>query len=179
MSLRTKIINIWGSPGVGKSTLAAEIYVELKKQNKSVELVTEVAKDYVYRGQRPTKDEQLSIATKQLYVESLKYNKVEFIITDCPVLLPYFYLETNHNIHLTYPFLSFYNHSLSINGIKSYDFLLERYFEYDPNGRFETENESEILDQKLYKFLDKLNISFNSFEPSSLVKTVIVGSFNE
>ena len=46
--METKIINIFGNPGSGKSTIAAYLFTELKSRNIEVELVTETAKDLVY-----------------------------------------------------------------------------------------------------------------------------------
>lgn len=59
--MKTKIINLIGGPGVGKSTLAAEIFAELKKKGKSAELALEYAKDQVW-------DENLRILKDQLYI---------------------------------------------------------------------------------------------------------------
>ena len=39
-----QIINIWGGPGVGKSTAAAGLFYEMKKLQLNVELVTGVRK---------------------------------------------------------------------------------------------------------------------------------------
>lgn len=42
------IINLYGSPGSGKSTAAAYIFSKLKMKGVECELVTEVAKDLVW-----------------------------------------------------------------------------------------------------------------------------------
>ncbi len=41
-------INLFGGPGIGKSTLAARIFTHLKQAGKSIELVQEFVKQYVY-----------------------------------------------------------------------------------------------------------------------------------
>ena len=46
------IINIFGGPGVGKSTVAADLFVIMKKEGYSVELVTEYAKELTYEKKR-------------------------------------------------------------------------------------------------------------------------------
>ena len=46
--MKTKIINIFGNPGSGKSTIAAYLFTALKSRNIEVELVTETAKDLVW-----------------------------------------------------------------------------------------------------------------------------------
>ena len=46
--MKTVVINLFGGPGCGKSTIAAELFAILKKQGYEVELVTEYAKDKVW-----------------------------------------------------------------------------------------------------------------------------------
>ena len=45
---KTLIVNLFGAPGCGKSTLAAALFSELKKAGFNAELVTEYANDKVY-----------------------------------------------------------------------------------------------------------------------------------
>lgn len=152
--MKTKIISIYGAPNAGKSTLAAEIFAFLKKQNKSVELVTEVAKDYVYTGLYPDKYEQIKIASKQLYNEALKYGKVEYIVTDCPIYLPYFYLQYNHGIYITGSFCQYYTLLTALDNIEHINFYLESNYEYQQQGRFETKEQSDNLNKALKLFLN-------------------------
>lgn len=44
------VINLFGAPGAGKSTLAADIFSKLKRRQVKCELITEFAKDCVYEG---------------------------------------------------------------------------------------------------------------------------------
>jgi adenylylsulfate kinase-like enzyme len=41
------VINLFGGPGTGKSTLAAALFTDLKMKGINAELVTEFAKDLV------------------------------------------------------------------------------------------------------------------------------------
>lgn len=50
----TTYVNIFGGPGVGKSTTAADLFVAMKKAGYNVELVTEVAKDFVWEDRSTT-----------------------------------------------------------------------------------------------------------------------------
>lgn len=47
-SRHSTVINFWGAPGSGKSTAAAELFVQMKKDGANIELTTEYAKDLVY-----------------------------------------------------------------------------------------------------------------------------------
>lgn len=82
----TTVINYWGGPGSGKSTRAAEHYVALKKAGHSVELVREYAKDLVYKGEI-AETPQAKITGQQCIRQYRLYRKVDFIVTDSPVLI--------------------------------------------------------------------------------------------
>lgn len=99
--IKTTIINIYGAPGAGKSTLAAEIYAELNKRGESVELVREVAKQWAWKGVKPTVFEQIYITAAQMLQETSLYGKVEYLVTDSPIQLGDFYnIYYNNNLAL-------------------------------------------------------------------------------
>ena len=60
-----KVINLFGGPGVGKSTTASGLFYEMKKARLEVELVTEYAKDAVWEGRTSLLDDQIYIFAKQ------------------------------------------------------------------------------------------------------------------
>lgn len=84
-----KVLNLYGGPGSGKSTRAAELFAFLKKKGNDVELVTEYAKEMVYENRLDV------LASDQLYVfakqnrklERLRKAGLEYAITDSPLLL--------------------------------------------------------------------------------------------
>lgn len=81
-------INIYGNPGVGKSTLAAFLYTELKQDGYNIELIREYCKDWAYEGKPIEGWDQLYIFAKQVHSEyRLLTNGVEHLVTDSPVLL--------------------------------------------------------------------------------------------
>ena len=51
MEKKTLIVNLFGGPGTGKSTMMAAIFAELKWQNIMSEMVPEIAKKYVWRDE--------------------------------------------------------------------------------------------------------------------------------
>lgn len=61
----TKIINIFGGPGVGKSGIAAGVFSKMKANHIQVEFAAEVAKDYVWEERfNVLKNDQLAIFAK-------------------------------------------------------------------------------------------------------------------
>ena len=65
------IVNLFGAPGAGKSTLAAYIFSKLKMRDINVELITEFAKDKTW-------EKNFSALKNQAYM----FGKLGFAITD-------------------------------------------------------------------------------------------------
>lgn len=87
----TKIINLYGGPCAGKSTLAAELFYNMKMRHMDVELVTEYAKDLVWEENtfklQASLETQLSILSEQALRIKRLQGKVDYIITDAPLLV--------------------------------------------------------------------------------------------
>ena len=88
----TYVINLIGSPGSGKSTLAALLFGEMKKLGYSVDLVTEYAKELVWEERNATFDDELYIFAKQNHRIFRLNEKVDFIVTDAPLLQKLYYM---------------------------------------------------------------------------------------
>lgn len=91
--MKTLVVNLLGAPSSGKSTLAAQLYAELSKRGHLAEYVTEVAKDLVW-------DQRHNILQYQHLVFGLQHQKldrligkVDFVVTDSPLLLSKYYNE--------------------------------------------------------------------------------------
>lgn len=84
-------INLFGGPGVGKSTLAARIFAALKAEDANIELVTEFAKLRVYEN-RPIRGwDYVSTFAAQHRAEQRFLEGGTTIVTDSPMLLQCFY----------------------------------------------------------------------------------------
>lgn len=91
----TKCINLFGAPNSGKSTLSSELYSILKKRGISCELVSEYAKDLIYRENMLELLDQLKVLAEQHYRTRVLDGKVEYIINDAPFLSSAVYFEIN------------------------------------------------------------------------------------
>lgn len=147
---QTLVVNLFGSSGLGKSTLAAEIFVDLKKSGASVELVTEYVKSWAWEQRSPVGlENSLYIFAKQLRREAILYGKVDTIITDCPLGLcaayEQFYEPGRTIVHDL--FRATRKHQIDSGRVKHLDFHLMRQFPYKKEGRYETEEEALRVDQ--------------------------------
>lgn len=89
----TKIINLFGGPGAGKSTTAAGLFYRMKKSGMSVELISEYAKDLVWSESLKVLEDQVYVAAKQNRKQHRLLGKVEWIITDSPIVLSAYYAK--------------------------------------------------------------------------------------
>lgn len=173
MKLKT-IINIFGGPGVGKSTVAAGLFSLMKKEGYNVEFVTEYAKELTYEGRyNVLEQDQLYIFAKQhRKILRLKY-EVDYIISDSPLLLSVVYSELNpYNIHdhelfkkLVYDINSKY-HNLNI--------FLKRNgkHEYKQEGRYQDKEGAMFVDKAIESVLSKQNdkITFINYDDKTVLQ---------
>lgn len=157
--MKTKIINLYGAPSTGKSTIAAGLYYKMKSLNYDIELVREIAKKWAYKKRKIKKTDQIYLFNKQLNEEQDLYGTVQYLITDSPLHLASFYMEHNYKkTYLTDAVSDYLNEIKS--STESYNFFLEPGKKYNQNGRFETQEQSAIIDEKLRLYLFNNNVDF-------------------
>ena len=89
---RLKVINLFGTAGVGKSGCAGGLFSLMKSARQSVHLVREVAKDVLLSGQGWRLDfDQLGIFGQQQFEQLVLCDKYEYAISESPLLLSSFY----------------------------------------------------------------------------------------
>jgi nicotinamide riboside kinase len=155
----TKVINLFSGPGTGKSTIASAIFSEVKIRGLNCELVHEYIKKWVYEGRSPKTFDQLYILGQQSKAESLLYNKVEYLITDSPLLIIPFYEKMLVGKEIVKPAVKNFIEHAESQGVIYYNFWLNRPSNYDEKGRYQTKAESEIIDQSMKNFLKEEGIN--------------------
>lgn len=151
----TKVINLFGGPGCGKSTGAAYIFSLLKMKGMNVELVTEFAKDKTWEHNSKALTCQPYVFGKQSYRMDRCADEVDIIITDSPLFLSAMYnFDSDIEPEFTQTVIK------KFNEFENYNFFLKRLKEYNPKGRNQTEEEAKELDNKIKTNLNKFNIEY-------------------
>lgn len=153
------IVNLYGAPGAGKSTGAAYVFSKLKMQGVNAELVTEFAKDKVWEESKAVFENQIYIFGEQYFRISRLKDKVDVVVTDSPILLSCFYGGEEQPAREELRTLVKEVH----NSFENYNAFIERVKPYNPNGRFQNEQESDDISQYLKVFIKEFNVSPKSY----------------
>lgn len=151
---KTVVINIIGAPGSGKSTFASKLFYEMKIRNFDVELIGEYAKELVREERHATFDDELYIFAKQNHRIFRCNGKVDYIITDSPIIQKLYYqpkeLDFKHLVVDTH------------NMYENFNIFLARDLEtYETNGRNQTKEESAHIQNELKTLLNTYDILYN------------------
>jgi nicotinamide riboside kinase len=159
----TTYINLFGGPGIGKSCIAAEIFANFKKRGKSVELVTEFAKDLVWENRQSTLEIQPYVSMKQFRNLARLKDKVDYVITDSPLIKDSVYarMYAPSLPQAYHELLFFLHHNLG----DSVNILLAREFAYRTEGRYQSEEQAKQVDADLRLMLELNDIDYYSCSP--------------
>lgn len=173
MIKKTYVLSMYGAPGAGKSTLAAELFALLKKSGDlAVELVTEYAKDAVYSRNAGALGDQMYLTSKHNHRLMRLQGKVNLVITDSSLLNAVIYcdyytndIEQKNAIIASKTALELFEMYNNI-GI-----FVPRKKAYQSFGRTQTEEESNEIESKVSKFVKNISTSpVYVFENNSIDK---------
>lgn len=162
----TLIVNLFGGAGIGKSTLMARIFSELKIQGYDCEMVTEFAKDLVWEKRNETFKDELYIFAKQNHRLFRVNGKVDIIVTDRPLLLTNAYNQNDKELC-----------SLCLKTFNQYNnlnFLLKRETVYQENGRKQSEEEAMQIDKITQDLLESNEINYYTVNNNDLADIIEV-----
>ena len=164
---KTHVINFYGGPCSGKSTAAAGLFYKMKLLGYSVELTDEFAKECVWEGNIPMLRDQLWILAHQHRKILRLADKVDYVITDSPVLLSPIYREVYDG-----PLYSDLIDMLAFECYDMYDninFMLSRpRVNFEEDGRAQDEVQSVRIDLEIVDQFKRLNIPYTQIEGSDL-----------
>jgi hypothetical protein len=159
----TIVINLIGSPGVGKSIFAALLFAELKIKGFTVEYVPEFVKSLVWKGDLETIHNQYYVSTQQYLLLKAVKDKVQFIVTDGSLFLGLYYnlhwKENVSNVEKTDTRIKSYLSEFN----NQYIFLKRGDFKFEQEGRIHTDEQSWMIQDDLETLLKKEGINYTEY----------------
>lgn len=155
-----KVINLFGSPGQGKSTVRSGVFWLMKTLGMSVEEVSEYAKYLVISGRtwQLTRD-QFYVFAKQHHKQLVLAGQYEFAVTDSPLPLSAFYAPKPY-----YPSFPSLVHE-AFGDFENINFFLTRDLDaapFEEDGRLHTKEMSRQVETQMREFLTCANVSYEN-----------------
>ncbi len=150
-----KVINIFGGPGAGKTTVAMRVFTELNMKQIKVEYVDEYAKELTWDESFAKMENQRLIFANQHQKLFRLRNKLDIVVTDAPLFNSIIYsgkAEDNRTFHADV-FHEF-------NRYKNLNFYLERSTEYKEHGRSQKLEDALKVDEEVLRCLDYFKVPF-------------------
>lgn len=150
------VVNLFGVPGAGKSTGAAYVFSKLKMRGINAELVTEYAKDMVWENNQKGLRNQEYIFGSQSYRMDRLRDKVDVIVTDCPLFLTAFYNKS--------PVLGKEFNTVVKKVFDTYNnmnFFIYQLRDFNEAGRVHTKEQALSMQEPLLKMLDDNHVKYN------------------
>ena len=163
----SKLINLFGGPGIGKSSIAAGITYKLKKKHISCNNPYEFPKLLAWDKNKEAIRDQLYVLANQHRGIAQSYDKVDYIVIDSPVMFSLIY-KTYYNKGYPAEFYSKAFNQMIIDLHNNYDnlnILLERTEGgYNEGERYQTLEESIIIDKLCKTILDENNMPYHTIK---------------
>ena len=157
----TVVVNLFAGPGAGKTTCAWEIAEKLKKLGYVVEYVPEYAKELVWDNRLDLLDgtvaHQRQLCDVQAHRVDRLIGKVDFIITDSPVLLNLSYLKEQSPAYEQEVLQRF-------NAHHNFCVFIERGSgQFETAGRIHSEDQSHQLDREIKDMLRTKGVPYTAY----------------
>ena len=174
----SKIVNIFGGPGIGKSTIAAGVTYQLKKNHISCDQPYEFPKLLAWDENHSAIQDQLYVLANQHRGIVKSYGKVDYIVLDSPILLSLTY--RNYYKGIDYP-SSLYGESFDkmvldvFNQYDNINIVLQRADGvHNDMERYQNLEESIKLDNKIEETLINNNIPYHKIKVgNNTVKKIV------
>lgn len=164
-----KVINFFGAPGVGKSTLAMLVTAMLKRSQVDAEVSLEFVKEYIHTG-----SENLLAYQNYIFAQQERQLRIlldscecEIAVTDAPLIHSAFYAPDDYPLYFKNLVFEIFNSYDNVN------FFINRNHPYSYNGRIHSEEKSNLISKKLPLFLINNNIPFIEINSDDDIEKIV------
>ena len=161
----TKVINIIGGPGCGKSMFSAAMVLYMHLHSKTVETIPDYAKALVWQRNFEVLKNQYFIAQRQFEMLNLLDGQVQFLVTESSLPQALYYNETYESTICDVGKTR--TQILKWQGMyDNINILVERGEKrYVRAGRFQEEEQARAIDRGLRDLLDRESIPYTILPP--------------
>lgn len=182
-----KVVNLFGGPGCGKSATAAGVYSSLKVRGINCELVREYAKELLYadRIKEMMSFQEVIYAEQHARIQHLE-GKVDYVITDSPILLSAVYPDINRDLYNLNLWPALHEFKTLVRAQFLYydniNIWLERPENYETDGRLQTEKEARFVDDMIWTELEGRQITKLKTDENTVLNIItmlLAGTINK
>ncbi len=161
----TKVINLIGAPSTGKSTLMAELFFLMKKQNLNCEMVQEWVKNLIWQDKTSILCNQHYIITEQYKSIKCLQDKIDYIILDTSLVNYIYYNNTDVKNVCNREKTEEYALKL-LDEFDNIFIFVERNekHKFESEGRIHNYNQSIIIEEEMKQLVKKLNLHITFFK---------------
>lgn len=161
------VVNLYGSPGAGKSTTAAGVFNRLKRAGYKTELVTEYVKGAVYKDNKGALSDQFYLVAKQNHTLHSIEKHVDIAVCDASLLNAYVYQDFyTSEPESTRAMIAGASSIDMYNTYENIGFLIPRGKKYVESGRYQTEDEAsaieDVFSKKIPSIVKNKDIEFST-----------------
>lgn len=161
----TKIINFYGGPSCGKTSKMLGVAAWMKEKRLNVEIAPEFVKFPVWEEHSSLIDNQLVLFAEQNRLLYSLLGKVDYVITDSPLLLSMVYVKKGQKKFIKNRRLwDDYFSDLVWQTYQQYEninfFIDRKNRKYVKAGRLQNKEEAVQIDNEVLKVLQKYNLNY-------------------
>lgn len=169
MNRKLKVINLYGSPGTGKSSVRGGLYWLMNSLGESVGEIDEYAKYLYLTNRREVLKNQQMLVLSQQHDKQLSMRNFEYAITDSPLHLSGYFAGPNYLEN--FPKVI----EKACSDFENINFFLTRNLDegYQAEGRTQSKEESKRDSEGIQAYLDNLGIQYEIIPVDMLTPYVL------
>lgn len=163
-----KVINLFGGPGVGKTTIAMRVFTELNMKQIKVEYVDEFAKEQTWNQSfKLMENQRLIFANQHQKFWRLK-DIIDIAVTDAPIFNSIVYSGKNDK-NKTFHADVFHE----FNEYQNLNFFLKRETEYKEHGRSQKLEDAIKVDEEVLRCLKWFKVPYVEIGLDSATESIL------